>query len=112
MYTVAWEINTTQTQLKITTKDIEHIQLDWEKGTKDCDDGKEKCDTETSEYKKQWEILIWELIEMKQIANPEYVITASDMSYAAWQSAVSHNWTTVTQTSSRNFTEWNEMSES
>jgi len=112
MYSVAWEINSTQTQLKIVTKEIEKIQLEWEAGSKDCEDGKEECETETSEYKKQWEILIWELIEMKQIANPNVVITASDMSYAAWESAVAHNWTSVTETSSKNFTEWKETTES
>jgi len=86
MYAVAYEINHTSLEVKHSTKYIETLELQWQTEQRECTEGKEKCKIEIESYKKQWEILKWELIEMKQIGNPGVTITASDMSYAAFKS--------------------------
>jgi len=86
MYAVAYEINTTSSEVRHVTKVIETLTLEWKTEQGECEEEKKKCEEETALYKKQWEILKWELIEMKQIANPSVTITASDMSYAAFKS--------------------------
>ena len=87
-YSVAFEINSTSTEVKHVPSEIKHLELEWTTDRPSVLDGRQKCTTETESYYKQLEVLNCELIEMKQVANSAVHISASDRSYAAWKCKV------------------------